>query len=150
MLGVEILLALLALTRAYVLIKVAFQDLSIAHQRTNIRHVSRCLAIVSLNHCIIVSLCLIFHFPSHLHSLIDATSIAYAQSPSYTRYAPGQEPFTALLSSVVRELPEILAQDELDRVAGGGQNGESKHVQVMWGAMDGGEGVRSGESWAQA
>jgi coenzyme A diphosphatase NUDT7 len=81
-------------------------------------------------------------------SLIQAACIAYASAPSYEIYAPGQQPFTALLSSVVVELPAILDRDERDRLAGIVSAGGEKVVE--WGAMDGGPGVRSGESWAAA
>jgi coenzyme A diphosphatase NUDT7 len=80
-------------------------------------------------------------------SLIQAVIIAYASEPKFERYAPGQEPFTAVLASVVAELPGILDQDEKDRLAGIVKKADK---QVEWGAVDGGPGVRSAESWSAA
>lgn len=82
------------------------------------------------------------------YSLIQAVTVAYASEPTFERYAPGQEPFTAVLASVVAELPGILDQEEKDRLAGIVKEKVEKHVE--WGAVDGGPGVRSAESWSAA
>lgn len=82
------------------------------------------------------------------NSLIQAATVAYGRPPTYDIYAKDQEPFTAILSTVVAELPGILEQDEKDRLAGRVQ--EKGEKKVEWGAIDGGPGVRSAESWSAA
>lgn len=78
--------------------------------------------------------------------LIQTAEIAFGRPTSYTRYAPGQIPFSDLIPVIVKALPAILEQDERDRVAGK----VVKAGPVTWGALDGGPGVASRESWAQA
>lgn len=77
--------------------------------------------------------------------LIKTATIAFDKDTAYERWAVGQEEFGPLISTIVNKLPGILEQDEKDKLAGI----VAQPVQVMWGAIDGGPGVRSGENWAQ-
>lgn len=81
-----------------------------------------------------------------MSSLIQTATLAYNSPTAYTRWAPGQEPFTTLISTVVAELPSVLEQDERDRIAGK----EVVRGPVEWGSLNGGKGVKSGEVWSTA